>query len=530
MKRFGWALIALLLVVGTACGAATPGGGAGGEGGTLTIFGDDPPTLDPALMSDTTSAVYVVELFSGLVTLNRQLQIVPDLAESWQISADGKSYTFKLRKGAMFHSGKEVTANDFKYSFERAADPKTNSHTSDTYLGDIKGVKEKLEGKAKEVSGVKVVDDSTLQIDLDAPRFYFLAKMTYPTSFVVDKENVESGRSWTDKPNGTGPFKMKEWKKGEQILLERNASFYMEPAKLNQVKFLLAGGSAMTMYENNEVDVSPVGINDIERIQDTSNPLNREFVVANTLDTWYVGFNVEVPPFDDPKVRQAFNHAVDKSKIVKVVLKDLFQPAKGVIPPGMPGYNPSVKGLDFDPNKAKQLLKESKYGDNLPPITFTIPSSSTTVDPVTEAIVEQWKTNLGITVKIQQVEWATFLVDIKRDPLKSKKNKYQVYELGWSADYPDPQDFVDILFHSKSLDNNGAYSNPKVDELLDKARSESASEQRFRLYQEAEQIIVNDGGWVPLYHGKTYRLVKPKIKDYLSAPMIIPQFKYISVQ
>ena len=533
MKRYAWALISTLLIIGTACSTSTTPGsvqsGGGGVGGGLTVFGNDPPTLDPALMSDTSAASYVVEIFSGLVTLDRSLKIVPDIAESWDISSDGRTYTFKLRKGAKFHNGREVTAQDFKFSIERAADPKTDSHTADTYLGDVKGVLDKLAGKAKEVSGVKVVDDHTLQLILDEPRFYFLAKLTYPTAFVVDKDNVESGSKWTDKPNGTGPFKLKEWRKGEQILLERNPDYYLEPAKLDQVKFLLAGGSPMTMHANNEVDVSGVSINDIEQIQDPKNQLNKEFVVAPSLDVWYIGFNTEVPPFDDPKVRQAFNQSLDKDKIIAVVLKGLYQRANGVLPPGMPGYNPNLKGLGFDPAKAKSLLQESKYKGNLPPITFTIPSSSTTVDPVTEAIVEQWKTNLGVEVKIQQSEWATFLQDIKRNPAKGKKNNFQLYELGWAADYPDPQDFVDILFHSKSLDNNGVYSNPEVDKLIDQARSESNSEKRFKLYQDAEQIIVNDAAWVPLYHGKSYLLVKPQVRDYTPAPMIIPNYRYVSL-
>src|SRR3989304_3687646 len=200
MKRYAWALISTLLIIGTACStSATPGSvqsGGGGVGGGLTVFGNDPPTLDPALMSDTSAASYVVEIFSGLVTLDRSLKIVPDIAESWDISSDGRTYTFKLRKGVKFHNGREVT-------------------------------------------GVKVVDDHTLQLILDEPRFYFLAKLTYPTAFVVDKDNVESGSKWTDKPNGTGPFKLKEWRKGEQILLDRNPDYYLEPAKLDQVKFLL---------------------------------------------------------------------------------------------------------------------------------------------------------------------------------------------------------------------------------------------------------------------------------------------------
>ena len=531
MKLFGAVLAVLLTLSSAACGSSSGGSSGGGGAGQLTVFGAEPPTIDPALMSDTSASEYVVELFSGLVTLNHQLQIVPDLAESWDISKDGLSYTFKLREGAKFHSGKPVTAKDFKYSWERAADPKLGSPTADTYLGDIKGVSEKLEGKATEISGVKVIDDRTLQVELVQPRFYFLAKMTYPTSFVVDKENVEAGGpTWIDKPNGTGPFRLAEWKKGERIVLERNANYYQEPAKLTKVHFLLAGGSAMTMYENNEVDISAVGINDIERIKDSSNPLNKEFVIAPTLDIWYVGFNTEVPPFDDTRVRQAFSAAIDRDKIANVVWKGLLQRAEGVLPPGLPGYNSGVQGIKFDPARAKRLLQESKYRGTLPPITYTIPSSSTTISPASEALIEMIRTNLGVEVKVQQSEWAQFLGDVKRNPVQNKKNKYQMYELGWAADYPDPQDFVDILFYSKSLDNNGAYSNPQVDRLIEQARTEASPDQRFKKYQEAEQLLVNDAAVVPLYHGKHYQLVKPKVKGYKPIPMPIPQYRFISVE
>ncbi|MSQ26534.1 MAG: peptide ABC transporter substrate-binding protein [Dehalococcoidia bacterium] len=531
MKLCAVACAALLMVTTVACGGAAGTSSSGGGAGQLTVFGSEPPTLDPALMSDTSASEYVVEIFSGLVSLNTQLQIVPDIAESWDISKDGATYTFKLRDNVKFHSGKPVTAKDFKYSWERATDPKLGSATADTYLGDIKGVAEKLEGKAQEISGVKALDDRTLQVELEAPRFYFLAKMTYPTSFVVDKENVDSGgKTWIDKPNGTGPFRLTEWKKGERIVLERNSNYYQEPAKLTKINFLLAGGSAMTMYENNEVDISGVGINDIERIKDSSNPLNKEFVIAPSLDIWYVGFNTEVPPFDDAKVRQAFTAAIDRDKIANVVWKGLLTRADGVLPPGLPGYNSGVQAIKFDPARAKQLLQESKYRGTLPPITYTIPSSSTTIGPASEALLEMIRTNLGVEVKVQQSEWAQFLGDVKRNPLQNKKNKYQMYELGWSADYPDPQNFVDILFYSKSLDNNGSYSNPQVDRLIEQARGDPNPGDRSKKYQEAEQLLVSDAAVVPLYHGKHYQLVKPKVKGYKPAPMTISHYRYISVE
>jgi oligopeptide transport system substrate-binding protein len=494
-----------------------------GKANILTMLGADPPTLDPALTTDATSATYIVEIFSGLVTFNKDLQIVPDLAERWDVSPDGRTYTFYLRKNAKFHNGKQVTAQDFKYSIERAADPRTQSTVADTYLGDIVGVKEMLSGQARQVSGVKVIDDYTLQIQIDAPKVYFLAKLTYPTAFVVDKENVESGRNWMFRPNGTGPFKLREWRVGERIVLERNENYYLGAPKLERVIFILSGGSAMTMYENNEIDITGVGIDDIERVLDPNSPLRNQLLVANSFSVGYIGFNVTKPPFDDRNVRLALSYAIDKDKLAEVVLRKFVDPAYGILPPGFPGYNANLTGIKFDPQWAKQLLAQSKYGTSLPPITLTIPGAAGNPPRTTSAIIEMWRQNLGIEVQVQQVEWATFLDDLKR-------YRYQAFELGWIADYPDPQNFLDILFHSQSLDNTTRYSNPEVDRLLEQARTESDPQRRTQLYQQVEQIIIQDAPWIPLTFGKEYVLVKPWVKNYVVSPIIIPVLKDVVVE
>ncbi|MEA3459548.1 MAG: peptide ABC transporter substrate-binding protein, partial [Chloroflexota bacterium] len=288
------------------------------KGAELNLPGADPPTLDPALAQDATSAEYIVEIFSGLVTINPDLEIAPDIAESWEVGEDGKVYTFHLGEDAKFHDGMPVTAHDFKYSIERACDPRIASPVADAYLRDIVGAKDKLRGVAAEVSGVRVIDDHTLEIEIDAPKVYFLYNLTYPVAFVVDERNVErGGRTWTDRPNGTGPFKLAEYRLGEKIVLERNEFYYGDPKPaLERVNYILAGGSAMTMYETGELDAVPVGLVDIERVTDPANPLHKELTIVQTLSTYYLGFNVQEPPFDDVKVRQALNMAIDKQKIV----------------------------------------------------------------------------------------------------------------------------------------------------------------------------------------------------------------------
>jgi oligopeptide transport system substrate-binding protein len=491
--------------------------------------GSDPPTLDPQLSGDSTSAEYIVEIFSGLVTLDKDLNIVPDIAERWDLSSDGTVYTFYLRKNVQFHNGKPVRAQDFKWSFERACDYRTRSTTADTYMGDIVGCKDKLRGKANEVSGVKVIDDYTLQLTIDQPRGYFLAKLTYPTAFVLDQENVErGGRTWTDKPNGTGPFKLAEYRLGELITLERNDNYYRDPKpQLKQVNYILAGGSAMIMYEQGQLDMTPVGLNDMERVTDPTNPLNKELQIIPSMTVFYIGMNVKQPPFDDPKVRQAFSYALDRQKIMDVVYKKTVPVAVGIVPPTMPNYkNTSLQPLNYDLDKAKQLISESKYGDvsKFPDITLYTVGAGGATSQLIEAVVASLKDNLGVQIQVQQTDWATFLND-----LNSPNNTNQMWDLGWIADYPDPHDFLDVNFRCGSQQNNTGYCNPDVDKLLDQAASEEDLAKRDALYYQAEQIIVNDAPWVPLFFEVQYWLVKPYVKDAYLPPMIKPKLQYYQV-
>jgi len=498
-------------------------------GGVFRRIWSDPPTLDPALVSDTTSMGIVAEVFSGLVKLNTDLRLEPDLAESWDISSDGTVYTFKIRENAKFHNGKQVTATDFKWSLERAANPQTVSPVAETYLNDIVGVMDVIEGRALYITGIKVIDDLTLQITIDAPKAYFLAKLTYPTAFVVDRENVESGgQTWTDDINGTGPFKLKEYRIGERIVLERFDNSDENTGGVELIVMNLAGGQSMAMYENNEIDITGVGLFDLERVLDPNEPLNRELVIAPPdFSISYIGFNIQMAPFDDMKFRQALNHAIDKQLIAEEVLSNLVTPAYGILPPGFPGYNEQLQGLRYDSELAKQLLAESKYSDadTRPRIVITVPGRGGSVGLDMEVILEMWRQVLGVEVEIQQVEWATYLEDLNQ-------NKFQAFAgLGWEADYPDPQDFLDILFHSDSKINHGQYSNGKVDLILENARINPDPVERVKLYQSAEQQIITDAAWVPLwFEGERHVLIKPYVKGYRLTPMTVPKLSQVKIE
>ena len=487
----------------------------------------DPPTLDPHQTTDNISGALVNELYSGLVTLDLDLNVVPDLAETVDVSADGRTYTFNLRADAKFHDGKPVTAQDFKWSLERVTNPDTQAPVAEQYLADIVGVSEKLNSSATNIEGVRVVDDSTLEITIDAPKAYFLSKLTYPTAFVLDQDNIAgSGDDWLRQPNGTGPFKLAEYEVGEILRLERNDNYHLKPANLDEIELILSGGTAMLMYENNEIHLAGVGIADLERLLDPSEPLNAQLQKAPTsFSVSYIGLNVDQPPLDDPKLRQALNFSINREAIATQVLSNLRTPANGIIPPGFPSYNSDLRSYNFDPERAKQLLQESKYGndlENLPRITLNISGSFGANVPLDlEVILQSWEQELGIQVDLQQTEWGTFLDDLSA-------RRYQMFSVGWGADYPDPENFLDILFHTGSDNNQTNYSNIEVDALLEQARIESNQTQRFEMYNRIEQMILDDAPWVPLWNSvESYALIKPEVKGYYQTAMTIPKYRHV---
>jgi oligopeptide transport system substrate-binding protein len=495
-------------------------------GGTFLRLGADPPTLDPHLTTDVNSAVYAVEIFGGLMTIDKNLAIVGDLAESWDVSADGKTTTFRIHPDAKFHNGRSVTANDVKWSLERAADPDTEAFNASVFLGDIVGVDQKLTGASNAISGVQVINDSTLTITTDAPKPFFLSKLTYPVSFVLDQQNVESGRDWIFEPIGTGPFRLEEYRPGEVLRLTRFEDYHLGPAMIDEVEFLISGGNSMLMYENDELHITGIPLGLLDGVLDPANALFSEVVEAPPqFDVDYFGFNTTEPPFDDVKVRQAFNYAIDRETLASTLLQDLVVPAAGILPPGFPGYNPDLQGYTYDPDKARQLIKDSKYGglDELPRITLTLPGSfGAAVSPAIEAMLSMWEENLDVRINLLQTEWAIFLQDLHQQ-------RFQMFGgLGWIADYPDPENFLDVLFHSKSANNQSEYTNFELDLLLERARVELDETARFDLYNRAEEIIVADAPWVPLWHSNGGSvLIKPNVNDYFLFPLVIPKYRYV---
>jgi oligopeptide transport system substrate-binding protein len=526
MKKFILVILSVLLLSGlllAGCIERIPVPAVAGSG-VLKLYDIDPITLDPAISAEMTSHQYVTQIYSGLLRLDDKLETVPDIAERWEMSQDRRTYTFHLRKDVVFQDGRKVTTADFKYSWERACDPATGSSVAGTYLGDIVGVRDVMAGRVKEISGVKVIDDNTLSVTIDAPKSYFLSKLTYPTAYVVDKANVSRGKDWWRQPNGTGPFKLKQWNEANLLVLERNDKYYGELAGVQRIEFQLWSGLPMNMYETGQIDVAGVANVYIDRVTDKAGPFYKELQETPELSFWWIGFNVTKPPFDDINVRRAFTQAIDKDRIVSLVFRNMVHRANGILPPGIPGFNKDVVGPGYDVARAKELMAASKYGDvsKLPPITLTTSGWGGGISMALEAMITEWRENLGVEVTVRQLEPDRFTYHLKEE-------KNEMFDMGWIADYPHPQDFLDVLFHTGAENNYANYSNPDVDALLDRAAVEGDNEKSLELYRQAEQALVDDAACLPLWFGENYVLVKPYVQGYQLNPMGIVMLNKVRI-
>jgi oligopeptide transport system substrate-binding protein len=340
----------------------------------------------------------------------------------------------------------------------------------------------------------------------------------------VDKTNVGAA-NWWQKPNGTGPFKLKQYQKESLVVLERNADYYGTVAGVGSLVFQILSGVPMNLYETGEIDVTGVYADYIDRVTDKAGPFYQQLNMIPELSFQYIGFDSTRAPFDDVKVRQAFSMAVDKEKLANLTFRNMAQTAYGILPPGIPGYNQGLAGLKYDVAKAKELIAASKYGSaaKLPPITITTSGWGGNVSGALEAIVNEWRLNLGVEVTIRQIEPQRFLYHLKEE-------RDEMFMMGWVADYPHPQDFLDILFHSGVDNNHGEYSNAEVDRLLEQAAVEPDRVASLKLYQQAEQILVNDAACLPLLFGQNYYLVKPYVKGYQPNPMGIAELNKVTVE
>ncbi|MFQ5532493.1 MAG: ABC transporter substrate-binding protein [Candidatus Methylomirabilales bacterium] len=475
-----------------------------------TLGPSDPPSLDPVHITDTVSHAVASELFDGLVTFDHTLTIRPAIAQRWTVSEDGRTYTFHLRPGVRFHNGRTVTAEDFRYSFERLLDPKTRSERT-WILEKLEGARGFMTGKSSGVSGIEVLGPHQLQLTLERPFAPFLALLAYPAASVVPREAVERwGRRFSTHPMGTGPFGFVEWHHDDRVILEANKHYFQGAPYLDRIVFRVIPDEMTRFQEfkagNLEHTDIPTGL--FRVIQ--SEPSVRSMLVSGpSLGINALQFNLEKPPFRrNRKVRQAFNYAVDKKAVANVILEGRVLPARSILPPGVLGYNPDLRGYPYNREKAGRLLVEAGYegGRGLPPLTLYY--NTGLVNRKIAEFVQGALRRIGVTVELRELDWPAYLNLVDG-------GEAQFFRLGWLADYPDPENFLTVLFHSRNIGSKGnlsRYANPKVDALLDRADQTMDVRERARLYQEAEKIIVADAPWIFLHYYSTDVLIQPWVK------------------
>ncbi len=485
-------------------------------GQTLTLSGGqlDPTSLDPALVQDAGTAFIVRQVFRGLVRLTPSLDAVPDLAEKVDVSADQQTYTFHLRPGLKFSNGSPLRATDVQYSLDRAIDPALAAQAGGTlpaltFLSDIAGANERAAGTSSHIAGLQVVDDLTLRIQLSHPVANFLVKLAAPPASVVDQADVSKGGAWWRSPNASGPFSISSWKAGSQIVLSGNQRYLPDPPTLKSVTFLFGAGAAdsFTLYERKQVDMTSVPSSTIDRVSASNSPYASQLVVQPLLATGYILLNPNIAPFNDLNVRKAMVQAFDRTKIATVTFDGHVEVANAIVPPGLDGVDWSAQIPPYDPAKAKALLASAPPANDGAGFVFYTQGD---FGPV--AMKQQVEQNLGIKADVVQLDWPDYINDLTGQRLPA-------LSLDWIADYPDPEDFLRVLFYSTSNQNPIGYKNPDVDRLLDQAIAEPDNAKRAQLYQQAQQKIIDDAVVIPLYSDIDYELIAPYVHGMQVTPV-----------
>ncbi|MFN8592979.1 MAG: peptide ABC transporter substrate-binding protein [Thermomicrobiales bacterium] len=476
----------------------------------------DPAPLDPAFARDVNSAFLTRQVFRGLTRFDDTLQPVPELAERIEISEDGLTYRFILRDSARFSDGSPVTPDDVVYSLTRALSPATAQAegmalAGPSYLADIAGAPELIRGETETLSGVRALDDRTVEIRLSAPRATFLMKLASAPGAVVDKDDVARGGEWWRHPNASGPFMVDYWEPAEELRLKANPSFVRGEPALKSVVFRLGPSAAnpFNLYQADEIDLAPVPINSVDRIIDENSPLRAELQVSPILATEYIAFRTDVPPMDDPEIRRAIELAYPRQKIAAILLSGRQQAAKGIIPPGTLSRDWPASAPDYDIEAARAAIAKSRYesADKVPPIRI-YGSGPFGAEVLRDVLQEE----LGLKVEVLDVHWPEFNAG-----LASKS--FPAFELQWVGDYPDPETFLWALFDSRSPDNYSGYSNPKFDALLDQAAATLDVEQRAKIYAAAETLLLQDNVFLPVAHDVRYTLEKPWVRNLKVTPL-----------
>ncbi len=530
------ALLVCMLILPALGQSTTRAATTRATGGTLVVTAQaDLPSLDPAIAYDFNGYNTIHNMFNGLLDYKQgTLQLVPSIAAAMPtVSADGLVWTFNLRKGVLFQEpvNREVQASDFKYSWERVLNPKTASPGSGFFM-DIQGAAAYAAGKAKDVSGIQVLGPYTLQIRLVKPYvpFKYICAMTF--AYVVPREIVDKyPKDFSHHAVGTGAFRLAQWIPGQKIVLERNPHFFISGLpRVDSVVFNIgpAPDVAIMQVQRDQADIPSDELTAPEYLSLKTDPqwgprIYREPSIATT----YIFMNTAIPPFTNRLVRQAVAMAFNKERLVAVGSGGLGSPTGGVLPPLMPCYDSHLKTWQYDPAQARQLLAQAGYPHGF---STTIYASGTSVSQARpEEVMQQELAAIGVKADIKMAvgsTWATLITTPKAVPISLN---------AWTLDFPDPSDFIDPILTTAAAQNGGSnfafYSNPLVDNLAARADQEQDQAKRCSLYHQAEQTIVDDAPWVPIYNPDHATIVSSHVAGFYMSPIWYGyDFEYYSVK
>jgi peptide/nickel transport system substrate-binding protein/oligopeptide transport system substrate-binding protein len=470
---------------------------------------NNPPMLDPSFVTEIYGRAVVSQMFDGLVQFDAQLKPIPAIAEFWEASRDGRTWTFYLRHGVKFHHGREVTARDFVYTFTRLLEADRPGPLTQ-FLQRLRGASALPKGTASAIEGLRAVDRYTLQLRLEEPFAPLLAVLGLANAAVVPEEEVERlGKRFGTTPVGAGPFQFGRWKPNQEVVLDAFESYYGGRPFLNSVVYKI-GETYEEMFDaflKGDLDETIIPSERTDEVR-TGAPYRRyQHIRKPTLSLLYIGFNTRLKPFDDKRVRQAFNYAVNREAIVREITKMGSLTATGALPPGMPGYEPHLPSYYYHPAKAKRLLAEAGYPDGVGfPVVqlWTVTKAESTKDEM--AAYQQYLADLGVKVELHfETNWPRY-----RELLT--QGKLAMFRLSWSSTIPDPDDFLSRLLHSASPNNRTFYHNPRVNQLLDQARTELDEVQRMALYREIEHLVLDDAPWITQHYHVFERLFQPYVR------------------
>jgi peptide/nickel transport system substrate-binding protein len=491
--------------------AAAPAKAA--AGGELRVaLESDVVTLDPPLFTDVYSNYVSSQIHEALFTVDYDMKIVPLLAEKLEQPND-TTYVVTLKKGIKFHNGEEVTADDIKFTYARVMDPATKSPRA-WYLTDA------LESPDK----IETPDKYTVKMTLKAPLGPFQERMTQGALQILSKKAVEAaGGDYSHKPVGTGPFKYVDWKTGEYVKLSRNDDYWGDKAKLDQLTWrpIPDANTRVAELESSGIDyLMQIPREDMARLKESGKYDVQEIEAINIS---YMAYNTQKPPLTDPNLRRAISYAIDKQEITDTIYNRTGTVAISPLNPSNWAHNPNVEPYKYDPNKAKELLKQSGYQGEPLELSF---NQATEVPRVAERIQAQVKENLGITINLKPMEWGAFLTYIRGG------DAHQLFLLGWSGG-ADPDGILFPLFHSKNFGaagNRAFYKNEKVDELLLKAQTTVKQDDRKPLYLEAQDLIMKDAPWFTYRHGTNSAALAKKVQGFKLHPLNRQLFTNVTIQ